>query len=165
MQRIKIWGWEKKQRTMIRYIKNGDIFCFKLDEKSYCFGRIIAETDFGHLAEVFDCISDTPFIDQNNVEKALRLIEPIILDSYSLFDRKTEGEWRIIGHQEEYLAPDFRDIFLTYGIEKDWKKVDLYGNETRISEEEHLKYIQVSPEGDYWVKKLIQDNVNVLKKI
>ncbi|EBU0967044.1 phosphotriesterase, partial [Salmonella enterica] len=26
---------------MLRFVKPGDIFCFKLDERRYCFGRII----------------------------------------------------------------------------------------------------------------------------
>ncbi|EAB7704566.1 phosphotriesterase, partial [Salmonella enterica] len=25
---------------MLRFVKPGDIFCFKLDEDRYCFGRI-----------------------------------------------------------------------------------------------------------------------------
>ena len=32
---IKIWGWEKKPRTMLRYLKIGDIFCFQYDEHTY----------------------------------------------------------------------------------------------------------------------------------
>lgn len=165
MQNIRIWGWDKKERTMIRFIKKGDIFCFKFDEKRFCFGRIIAKTQPGHLAEFFDYISAEPFIDANNIKKATRLMKPIILDSYGLFDRRTEGEWRIIGHQEDYITHDFDEIFLTFGIGNDWKKRDLYGNVTKISVEEHLKYIPVSPQGDYRVKLLIQEHINSLKKI
>lgn len=165
MLNIKIWNWEKKERTMIRFIKNGNIFCFKLDDKGYCFGRIIAKTDLGHLAEIFDYISDRPIIDADNVEKASRLVEPIVLDSYILFDRKMVGDWRIVGYQEDYMAPDYGDIYLTFGDDKDRKKVDLYGNVTKINAEEHLKYIILSPRADYWVKRLIQEHMNNLKKI
>jgi len=84
----KIWGWDKKKRTMIRFMKPGDIFCFRLNEDKYCFGRIIAKTVVGHIAEVFDYISEEPNIDENQVERPLRLIEPVVLDSYSLFDKK-----------------------------------------------------------------------------
>lgn len=111
MQKIKIWGWDKKVRTMLRFIKPGDIFCFKFDEKRYCFGRIIAKIDVGHLAEIFNCISDKPYIDANNIEKALRLMEPVALDSYGLFDKKAEGEWRVTGHQEDYTAHDFVNLW------------------------------------------------------
>lgn len=165
MRKLKIWGWDKKERTMVRYIKNGDIFCFKLYEKEYCFGRIIVKTDFGHLAEIFDCISDKPYITIDSVEKASRLMAPIVLDSYSLFDKKIVGEWRIIGCQEDYIATDFDDIYLTFGIGSDWKKIDLNGNITKISAEEHLKYIPLSPVGDYIIKSYIQQYSKNFKKI
>ncbi|EBD8041094.1 phosphotriesterase, partial [Salmonella enterica] len=32
MSDYKFWGWDKKSRTMLRFVKPGDIFCFKLDE-------------------------------------------------------------------------------------------------------------------------------------
>lgn len=156
MRKLKIWGWDKKERTMVRYIKNGDIFCFKLDENEYGFGRIIAKVDYGHLAEIFDYISEKQYITAECIEKIQRVMTPIVLDSYSLFDKKIVGEWRIIGHQEDYMASDFDDIFLTFGIGSDWKKIDLYGNITKISAEEHLKYISASPLGDYIIKSLIQ---------
>lgn len=165
MQKIKVWGWDKKERTMIRYIKNGDIFCFKLDETEYCFGRIIARTDVGHLAEIFDCISDKPYITTNNLEKVSRLMEPIVLDSYSLFDKKLVGQWRIIGHQEDHIAPDFDDIYLTFGIGNDWKKIDLYGNVTKINTEECSKYIPLSPMYDSIIKSLVQKCRNNFRKI
>lgn len=159
MQKLKIWGWDKKERTMIRFIKNGDIFCFKMDENRYCFGRIIAKVDFGRLAEIFDYMSDKPCISEEDIEKAVRLIPLVVLDSYSLFDRKLTGEWRIIGRQEDYTAPDFDNIYLTFGVGNNWKIKDLYGNITRISPEEHLKYIPASPLGDYLVKSMIQQQM------
>lgn len=165
MQRIRIWGWDKKERTMLRYLKSGDIFCFRTDEKSYCFGRIIAKVDAGHLTEILDYISDKPYIDINNIEKAVRLGDPIVLDSYSLFDRKAEGDWRIIGHQEDYVPNDFQNIYLTFGTGKEWEKIDLFGNVTKISVEEHLKYILMSPKGNYQINRFIQEHMDELEKI
>lgn len=158
MRKLKIWGWNKKERTMIRFIKNGDIFCFKMDENAYCFGRIIAKVDFGHLAEIFDYVSEEPDITIERLEKVSRIMAPIVLDSYSLFDKRLVGEWRIIGHQEDYIDPDFNNIYLTFGIGNDWKKIDLYGNITEISADEHLKYIPASPLGDYLIKSMIQQH-------
>jgi hypothetical protein len=158
MQKIKIWGWDKKIRTMLRFIKAGDIFCFEFDDRSYCFGRIIAETDWGHLAEIFDYISEEPYITIESLKNFSRVMAPIVLDSYSLFDKKIVGEWRIVGHQEDYIVPDFNDIYLTFGIGNDWKKIDLYGNISKISTEEHSKYISASPVGDYIIKSLIQQH-------
>lgn len=165
MQKIKIWGWDKKVRTMLRFIKSGDIFCFKFNNQSYCFGRIIVKVTTGHLAEILDCISNKPCIDVNNIEKAQRIGVPIILDSYGLFDRKAEGEWRVIGHQEDYKAHDFDNIFLTYGIGDDWSRRDLYGNVTKITKEEHFKYIRVSPKGNSQVKELVQEHIDDFKEI
>ncbi|WP_180296972.1 Imm26 family immunity protein, partial [Snodgrassella alvi] len=88
MSDFKLWGWDKKPRTMLRFIKAGDIFCFKLDEQRYCFGRIIIKIFIGHVAELFDNISNSPDISEAEIKQARRLIEPVILDSYSLFDRK-----------------------------------------------------------------------------
>ena len=83
----------------------------------------------------------------------------MVLDSYSLFDRKREGEWRIIGRQEDYTAPDFDNIYLTFGVGNNWKIKDLYGNITRISPEERFQYILLSPKGDDRVKSMIQQQM------
>lgn len=165
MQKIEIWGWDKKVRTMLRFIKQGDIFCFEFKEKNYCFGRIIVKVTTGHLAEILDCVSDKPFIDINSIEKAQRIGEPVILDSYGLFDRKAEGEWRIVGHQEDYKPQDFYDIFMTFGIGDDWKRCDLYGNVTKITKEEHFRYILISPKGNNQVEELVQNHIGDLKEI
>ncbi len=31
---IKLWDWEKKERTQMRYLKRGDIFCFTYDKQN-----------------------------------------------------------------------------------------------------------------------------------
>ena len=80
MSNIKIWGWDKKKRTMLRFIKSGDIFCFELKNQQYCFGRIIAKTVVGHIAEIFDYISSDTFINAEIIEKSSRLMLLIVLD-------------------------------------------------------------------------------------
>ncbi|MFR3729052.1 immunity 26/phosphotriesterase HocA family protein [Lacrimispora sp.] len=152
----KIWGWEKKKRTMLRYIKPGDIFCFSFDEESYCFGRIVAKITFGHVAEIFNHMSSEPIIDEEEIVESSRLIEPVILDSYSLFDRKAEGDWRIIGHQEEYVPEKFENVYFAYGLGHSCKITDIWGNEKPISEEEKNNYHLLSPKGDFKVKELIK---------
>lgn len=61
---VKIWGWDKKKRTMLRFIKPGDIFCFQYDQSKYCFGRIISKIMTGHVAEIFDYMSTDPIINE-----------------------------------------------------------------------------------------------------
>ena len=82
---------------MLRFIKLGDIFCVKLNDKKYIFGRIISKLFFGRVAEIFNYVSSTPEIKVEYIDSSKRMFAPIVLDSYTLFDRKTEKEadWRI----------------------------------------------------------------------
>lgn len=159
MSHIKIWGWKKKPRTMLRYIKAGDIFSFQYNEQQYCFGRIISEITTGHVVEIFNYISEYPIINEYDIEKSSRLIDVFIIDSYGLFDRKYKGDWRIIGHQENYIPSNVENVYFTYGIDKWCKKIDIYGNETSIPKEEQSKYIKISPKGDESVKKMVQAKI------
>ena len=152
---ITLWDWDKKPRTMRRFIKRGDIFCFRYDDNRYCFGRIIELITVGGLVEIFDFISNNPCIDVDTVEKSERLLPPIPISIYDLFDVKREGDWRIIGHQGDYKATDYDNIYLTFGLDGDWKKEDLYGNITGIPDEEHYNYILCSPKMDGSVKRML----------
>ena len=150
---IKIWGWEKKPRTMLRYIKIGDIFCFKYDDHTYRFGRIMAKVIF-HIAEIFDYTFAQPIINEEDILSAGRLLV-IPLDTYSLFDRRSEGEWRIIGHQEDYIPKDAKDIWFSWGIASGCRKSNVLDQTVFISEEEWITLPPLSPGGDYDVKREI----------
>lgn len=100
---------------MIRFIKTGDIFCFLNEKNTYCFGRILSKVSIGNVVEILDFVSPTPEIKVNEIEQSNRLIELVILDSYTLFDRKIEGDWRIIGRHINYIPTDFENTFFTYG--------------------------------------------------
>ncbi|MFG6368233.1 MAG: immunity 26/phosphotriesterase HocA family protein [Lachnospiraceae bacterium] len=156
---IKIWGWDKKPRTMLRYIKIGDIFCFKFDDHTYCFGRIMAKVIF-HIAEIFDYTSDQPIITEKDIRNVKRLIA-IPLDTYSLFDRKTEGAWRIIGHQENYTPEHVEDIWFSWGIGSGCRKSNIFDHTVSISEEEWNALPSLSPSGDYCVKRKIADRLKL----
>ncbi|KVV12599.1 MULTISPECIES: immunity 26/phosphotriesterase HocA family protein [unclassified Pseudomonas] len=157
MSDVKFWGWNKKARTMIRFIKPGDIFCFRVKDNEYRFGRIISKFPTGHLAEIFNLTSSEPNISKEKLNNATRIFSPIILDSYMLFDRKieTDGDWRIIGHQEKYTPTDVDNIYFTYGIEESCKKIDAFGNITSISEKEALGIPSLFPQNDYKIKNLL----------
>ena len=87
--KIQIWGWHKKPRTMMRYIRRGDIFCFCFDDSRYCFGRIIERDKKSFcIVEIFDHVSDRPEISEEQIEKAKRLIPIDTIDDYWLFDKK-----------------------------------------------------------------------------
>ena len=155
MSNIKIWGWDKKKRTMLRFIKSGDIFCFELEKQKYCFGRIISDTFTGHIAEIFDYISSDTFINAEIIEKSSRLMPLIVLDSYTLFDNKRSGDWRIVGHQENYVPNDVENIYFTYGHGGGCRKMDVFGKETPIHESDQEKYILLSPRCDEYIKELV----------
>lgn len=160
MSDFKFWSWDKKPRTMLRFVKPGDLFCFKLDDGNYCFGRVMSKIMSGHVVEIFNFISKKPEITESDIAQSERAIPPVIIDTYSLFDRKTEGEWRITGHQNNYKPTNIDDVFFIYGIPVPGigllKKADINGNKVgEISEEEAKKYQWLSPNGDYDIKSLL----------
>ncbi|WP_445514535.1 Imm26 family immunity protein [Stenotrophomonas sp. 3(2025)] len=119
-------GWTKKHRTMLRFIRAGDIFCFTRNDGLYYFGQIIAKNLMGHSAHIFETRRGEPTFDDFNLEQSTPLMNPVILDSYSLFDRKIDqdGEWRIIGRHELVHAADLEQYFFVYGVPGDWSKVN-----------------------------------------
>ena len=148
---FELWGWDKKPRTLLRYIDAGQIFCFKSDENKYCFGRIMTYNDVGHIAEFFDYFSDTPEITKEIIDSSKRIAVEI-LASYSLFDRKTEGDWRIIGNCGNYIPADVEDIIFYFGLGSGTRIIDFFNRETFVSVEEARKYPPLSPMGDYQIK-------------
>lgn len=146
MNKLKIYGWERKPKTLLRNIKPGDVFCFFLKDV-YRFGRIMAKNSLGHVAEVFTHVSESP--DASELSSMERVGNPIILDSYGLFDRKIEGDWRIIAHQENYVVPEDEQIFFTYGVGSGCKKIDIFDTEVAISESESRKLPDYSPLGEH----------------
>lgn len=162
MSNIKFWGWDKKPRTMRRFVKPGDIFCFHVDDEHYLFGRIMTKIITGHVAEIFNFISTTPEITEEKIYNAKRIISPIVIDTYSLFDRKEENsDWRIIGHQNDYMPNNVENIYFTYGIGNSCKKVDVFGNETPICETEAEKIPWLSPLGDFDVKEILLNKLKI----
>lgn len=69
MSNFKFWGWDKKPRTMLRFVKPGDIFCLKFDESNYYFGRVISKIITGHVVEIFDFVATTPELTEEDISK------------------------------------------------------------------------------------------------
>ncbi len=157
MQEIKLWGWEKKPRTPYRFIKPGDIFCFQLNQELYGFGRIISKPDMGHFVEIFDYVSEKPMIEIEDINKASRLMQVVQISTYMLIDCKDEGDWRIIGHQENFVPEDVDGVYFTYGVGSGCKKMDVYGNEWPINEEEKSNYLTLRSLHDHHIKKMVSE--------
>lgn len=134
MSDYKFWGWDKKPRTMLRFVKPGDIFCFKLDEDRYCFGRIITLMTVGHLSELFDIIKKSPGITELEISNARRIIE----------------------HQVNYNPKNLDGIYFALGIGDSCKKKDCYGNDFLISESDWKTLPKLSPKGGFDIKKRLE---------
>ncbi|EAW8015348.1 phosphotriesterase [Salmonella enterica] len=119
---------------MLRFVKPGDIFCFKLDEDRYCFGRIITLMTVGHLSESFDIIKKSPGITELEISNARRIIE----------------------HQVNYNPKNLDGIYFALGIGDSCKKKDCYGNDFLISESEWKTLPKLSPKGGFDIKKRLE---------
>ncbi len=97
LSNFKLFGWKKKPRTVLRSIKPGDVFCFEVSKGRYCFGRIIAKVSVGHTAEIYDLFLPEPTVSEQQISAAKRIIPPVVLDSYGLFDKKNIG--RVANHR------------------------------------------------------------------
>lgn len=134
-------GWNKKRRTMLRFIRPGDVFCFTRNDGKYYFGQIVSKALTGHCAQIFDLCRDAPEIRRSEILEAKVTIPPIILDSYAIFDRKVDrnGDWRVIGQLDTGDISRFEHHFFCYGIERNWKKINAMGaDEQPISDEEAM---------------------------
>ena len=114
----------------------------------------------GHIAEIFNYISSSPSIDEDIIQKSSRLIQLLVIDTYTLFDTKWSGDWRIIGHHENYTPKDVENIYFAYGLGNLCKKVDVYGNETPIPESEKDNYIRLAPLCDEYIKDIVLESIN-----
>ncbi|EMV0182695.1 immunity 26/phosphotriesterase HocA family protein [Salmonella enterica] len=119
---------------MLRFVNPGDIFCFKLDEDRYCFGRIITLMTVGHLSELFDIIKKSPGITELEISNARRIIE----------------------HQVNYNPKNLDGIYFALGIGDSCKKKDCYGNDFLISESEWKTLPKLSPKGGFDIKKRLE---------
>ena len=148
MSEIKLWGWDKKPRTMLRYTKVGDIVCFELDSTGtrFGYGQIISKLNGGHPFKGFDIVHDHPDdITVEEIKNAKQFGDILVLDVYSTLDYKKflqNGEWRVIGHQADFelLQADLDSVFFQTGTPGMMKKVNLIDEETSISDKEATKF-------------------------
>lgn len=191
---IKMWDWEKKKKTMKRFIKPGNIFCFQVNEKEYIFGRIIVKTSGGAVVEFFDYIKEDPNLSVKEVKDAKRLSnlvvedhvrgsesasfdeiiahpktlfsEVLIINVLINFQDKMFGEWRIIGYQEDFTIPeDLLNIQFLFGAENMYKITDLFGNsEEKIVNEDAIKYPRWASSWDGQVLKAVSRAFKMIGK-
>ncbi|PCE34067.1 Imm26 family immunity protein [Burkholderia ubonensis] len=152
MGSIKLHGWDKKPRTPIRSLKVGDIFLMALSESSYAVGRILSKLDIGHGVEFFDLNLSEHEVAAGQIENAEMLAGPVIVDSYWVFDRKPDCDWRIVGHESGFSPSEGVNAYFSYGGAQYWK-IDLFGNQVEISKREAEELPPYTPQRDAQIKK------------
>ncbi|MDR3100193.1 MAG: immunity 26/phosphotriesterase HocA family protein [Paraburkholderia sp.] len=152
MSTIKIHGWDKKPRTPLRSLKVGDIFLLSLGDSAYAAGRILSKVDIGHGVEIFDLKLSNPEITAEQIIESKIIKEPVIIDSYWVFDKKPDCDWRIVGHDSGFSLPEKLNAHFSYGGAKHWK-VDLFGHQVEISQKEAENLPPYTPQRDAQVKK------------
>lgn len=153
-----IWGWTKKKRTLLRQLKAGHIFCFEYNKDKYCFGRLMAKQACGHIAEFFNLVSPIPEITAEQLSNANR-IAVALLDSDPLFDKRIEGNWRIIGICRNYIPSDVNNIFFYFGVGNNLNVIDFFDRTKHIPAAEARKFPPESPCGDLEIKRLLADKI------
>lgn len=156
MTNIQLWGWNKKPRTMRRFLNAGDIFCFKYHNQ-YGFGKLLCKSLLGHYAEIFNYFSEQPDIKEKDILKSKRLLPPLIMNTYILFDRKLEGDWRIIGKQLNFkLTQEDKELYYRWGIYPFLKISNMTEEITKdIPVSDIMNYPLQSPYIDSSLKELI----------
>jgi hypothetical protein len=80
----------------------------------------------------------------------------VVLDSYSLFDKKISGEWQIIGRQDDYVPVGYEKIFFSYGVGDSCKRVSVNGDVQSIMQGEKNKYPPYAPRNDNHIQALFE---------
>lgn len=153
MSKIKLWSWDKKPRTMLRYIKAGDIVCFEIDSSGskYGYGQLIARLTGGFAFKGLNVLHENPDdITTEEIKNAEKFGDFFVLDVYATLDHKKyiqNGEWRVIGHEKDFslLDSDLNSVFFQYGSRGMKKKVNLLDEEVLVSDEEASKFLSSGP--------------------
>ena len=153
MKNIRLWGWDKKPRTMLRYIKVGDIVCFEINSSGdkFGYGQIIAELSTGRAFRTFNIIHSDPMdITIDEIENSNQFGKTFVLDAYGTLDDKKliqNGEWRIIGRQEnfELTEDEINNVFFEYGNKGMKQKKNLLNQNVSISDAEAENYVSSGP--------------------
>ncbi|RSZ58703.1 hypothetical protein EJB06_13830 [Massilia atriviolacea] len=111
----------------------GDIFAYKLEDGRFGFGRVVADASVGAFAEIFDYFAEQPVFDYTKIDTWL--VTPVPIESYSLLETRSIGNWRIIGHTPDFvLGPKYKTLRYVYGSSPNtlmWK--DMEGKTGSIS--------------------------------
>jgi hypothetical protein len=152
--------FKKKNRSTI---KPGDLFSFRLDNGdfdvaqiagSFGFGRIVSQTNLGHIAEIYRYFAFEPNLDSSKTYERFKPL--VVLDAYSLFQRKSEGDWGVVGSTPNYV-PDLEatQTRFAWGLQGSQKVTGTNEETIDVSDSEADKHPRYQPWGDYDIKQYI----------
>ena len=150
---MKIFNWEKN-KTLYRYLKNGDLFCFRIADKLFGYGRIIAKNKLGATVGIFDLFTSSPveLFDYKNAGNYPILFKTV-LDCHTLFESKLESDWRIIAQDPDYQDPIPSEITSINPALEVAHNAD-FSIAQKIDEETGLHLIHLSKKGAHIVPAL-----------
>ncbi len=133
----------------------GDVLSINLGTNEYAFARVLSKLDIGHCIEIFDFIGNHPK-QYTEVNFESRLLLPQIIDSYSLFWLRNEGDWELVSKQKNFTPSKDEQTKFLYGDKMNLTLIDIFGNTQKKAKNDDSLYAPYSPKGDIGVKRIIK---------
>ncbi|NHZ97782.1 Imm26 family immunity protein [Massilia sp. CCM 8734] len=151
------------KRPRRQKVSPGDIFAYKLADGRFGFGRIVSDASLGAFAEIFDYFAAQPVFDYSRLDKWL--IPPVPIESYSLLEVRSMGDWRIIGQSPGFVAgAQFNSLRYVYGSSPNTLvATDVFGNKEPISAADAVNLPEYCAYDDLRFGKLVAPHVPPLK--
>lgn len=152
----------KKCNVNRNNLKCGDIFSFKLEDGAYGYGIIVSKINEGHVAELYKKISDNPSPQPEELLETATHYPPVILDTLSLLERRTEGDWCLIGHDAHYEPSiKVKETKFVWGILGNRKTTDIFNQHQKITDADASQWPFAIPFGDWDVKEYLKNKNEV----
>jgi hypothetical protein len=107
-------GLQRQAEDHAPLIKPGDALMPALENSKYGLRRILSQVSLGRVAEILDAELAEPSLNAVSVDALRRRGRPTVVDSYGLFDKKLEGDWCIISHQDGFVPSNVDGVFFTH---------------------------------------------------
>lgn len=146
------------KKVPIKEINRGDIFSFEKDGFFY-YGRILTNHFLGLFSIIYKYKTKNLNLD-SDVSNFDAISPPIILDGYSLFQIKIDGNWGVVMKDLNYRIPDhLKDLVFSNVNDLKQKKIkgfNIHGEEIEINYNKNKdKIIDDVIYGDFDIKELI----------
>jgi hypothetical protein len=142
-------------------LKIGDIISFELNteeyvfSKKYGFARVLVKDKLGDVIEVYNYFSDNTDDYVNAIISEPLFDQPVILDGYSVFWKRTGGKWQLLKNDKEFEFKNSSKIKYKYGPKGLFKLRDLNGKiYDNLPQEAIEKYPDYSPYNNALLRRI-----------